>query len=182
MDDEQIEEFCRINRDLRIEVTASGNLTIRPPAFGRDGNRKAKLIGRIGNWNDLNGTGVGFDSSTLFVLPKGTRRSPDGSWIRKTRLATLTVGQEDKFLPLCPDFVIELRTASDGLNELQAKMREYVANGAQLGWLLDPSTRRVYVYRADGTVEQLNEAESITGDPLLPGFVLNLRQIWAADF
>ena len=182
MDDDKFAEFCRINRDLRIEMTAEGDLIIMPPTYGRTGNRNFKLTGQVHAWVERDGTGVGFDSSTGFILPNGAKRSPDVAWVRKSRLAALTEEQKDKLLPLCPDFVIELRSASDSLEELRAKMREYMENGAQLGWLLDPSSRRVDVYRADGTVEQLEKVESMAGDPVLPGFVLNLRQIWEADF
>ena len=182
MDDDKFAEFCRINRDLRIEMTAEGDLIIMPPTYGRTGNRNFKLTGQVHAWVERDGTGVGFDSSTGFTLPNGAKRSPDVAWVRKSRLAALTEEQKDKLLPLCPDFVIELRSASDSLEELRAKMREYMENGAQLGWLLDPSSRRVDVYRADGTVEQLEKVESMAGDPVLPGFVLNLRQIWEADF
>jgi len=182
MNDEQFEEFCRLNRDLRIEMTAEGDLIIMSPTFGRTGNRNFKLTALVYLWSERDGTGVGFDSSTLFVLPNGAKRSPDVSWVRKTRLATLTDEQKNKFLPLCPDFVLELRSSSDSLAEVQAKMREYMDNGAQLGWLLDPSTRSVYVYRANGTVEQIENAETVAGDPLMPAFVLNLRGVWEADF
>jgi len=182
MNDEKFEEFCRINRDLRIEMTAEGDLVIMPPTYSRTGNRNFKLTVQFGLWAERDGTGAGFDSSTAFVLPNGAKRSPDVSWIRKARLATLTDEQKNKFLPLCPDFVLELRSASDSFAELQAKMREYIENGAQLGWLLDPSTRIVYVYRPDRAVEQIEDAETVAGDPVMPGFVLNLRQIWEADF
>jgi len=182
VDDEKFEEFCRINRDLRIEMTAEGDLIIMPPTFGRTGNRNFKLTALVYLWSERDGTGVGFDSSTLFVLPNGAKRSPDVSWVRKSRLATLSDEQKNKFLPLCPDFVLELRSASDSLAELQAKMREYIENGAQLGWLLDPSTRTIHMYRPDRGVEQLADAETVAGDPVMPGLVLHLRQIWEADF
>ena len=182
MTDEKFEEFCRINRGLRIEMTAEGDLVIMPPTYGRTGNRNFKLTQQVANWTDVDGTGVGFDSSTLFRLPNGANRSPDVSWVRKSRLAILTDEQKSKFLPLCPDFVIELRSSSDRLEDLQAKMQEYVANGAQLGWLIDAIAKDVYVYRADGSVEHLENPESLSGDPLLAGFRLDLRAIWEADF
>jgi len=182
MTDEQFEEFCRINRDLRIEMTAEGDLIIMPPTFGRTGNRNAKLIIRIGVWSEQDNSGVVFDSSTLFKLPNGAKRSPDVSWVHKSRLAALTDEQKDKFLPLCPDFVIELRSTSDSLSELQAKMQEYSANGTELGWLIDPQGKQVFVYRADNSVEQLNDPQTVTGDPVLAGFVLNLNSVWEADF
>jgi Uma2 family endonuclease len=182
MNDKEFEEFCRLNRDLRIEMTAEGDLIIMPPTGARTGNRNSAINAQLYIWNAQAKNGVVFDSSTLFVLPNGAKRSPDAAWVSKSRLAHFSNEERDKFLPVCPDFVIELRSASDSLAELQAKMREYIENGAQLGWLLDPSTRRVYVYKADGTVDQIDDAETIAGDPLMPGFVLNLRGVWEADF
>lgn len=182
MSDETFEEFCRLNSDLRIEMTAAGEIIIMPPTFGRTGSRNAKLTALVTSWNEQDKTGVVFDSSTLFVLPNGAKRSPDVSWVGRSCLAQLTEEQKEKFLPLCPDFVVELRSTSDRLADLRAKMREYIENGAQLGWLLDPQARRVDVYRADGTVEELSDAETIAGDSVLPGFALDLRQIWEADF
>lgn len=182
MTDQQFEEFCCINRDLHIEMTAEGDLIIMPPTFGRTGNRNFKLAVKFGIWVEQDGTGVGFDSSTLFKLPSGAKRSPDVSWVRRERLAQLTDEERDRFLPLCPDFVLELRSASDSLADLQAKMREYITNGAELGWLIDPQGKQVFVYRADNSVEQLNDTETLTGDPVLKGFVLDLKSIWEADF
>ncbi len=182
INDEQFEEFCRLNRDLRIEMTAEGDLIILPPTFSRTGNRNFKLTQQLANWTDADGTGVGFDSSALFVLPNGAKRSPDASWVSKSRLASLTEEQRAKFLPLCPDFVIELRSSSDSLAELQEKMREYMNNGAQLGWLLDPLTHSVYVYREDGAIEEIKDAERVEGEPLLAGFVLDLQGIWEVCF
>lgn len=182
MTDEQFEEFCRLNPDLRIEMTAKGDLIIMPPTFGHTGNRNFNLTGQIYVWVEQDGTGVGFDSSTLFILPNGAKRSPDASWVSKARLTNLTEEERAKFLPLYPDFVIELRSSSDSLAELQEKMREYMDNGAQLGWLLDPVTRSVHVYRAGGAIEEIKDAEQVKGDPLLAGFVLDLQRIWDADF
>ncbi|MCA1628446.1 MAG: Uma2 family endonuclease [Acidobacteria bacterium] len=182
MNDEQFEEFCRLNPDLRIEMTAEGDLIIMPPTFSRTGNRNFKLTQQLANWTDADGTGVGFDSSALFVLPNGAKRSPDASWVSKSRLASLTEDERAKFLPLCPDFVVELRSSSDSLAELQAKMREYMANGARLGWLLDPTTRSVYVYREDGASEEIKNAERVEGEPLLASFALDLQGIWDVGF
>lgn len=182
MTDEQFEEFCRLNPDLRIEMTTEGDLIIMPPTFGHTGNRNFDLTGQLYVWVKQDGTGVGFDSSTLFILPNGAKRSPDASWVSKSRLAALPKDERTKFLPLCPDFVIELRSSSDSLAELQEKMHEYVDNGAQLGWLLDPITRSVYVYRAGGAVEEIRNAERVEGKPLLHGFTLDLRGIWEVGF
>lgn len=180
--DEQVEDIISRNPELNFEVNAEGDLVIMPPTYTRTGNLNAKLTTRVCVWTEQDGTGVCFDSSSLFVLPNGVRRAPDVSWISKKRLATLDEKQKEKFVPLCPDFVIELRSATDNLKTLQAKMREYIANGAQLGWLLDPQTRHVYVYRADGSVEDLDNPASVVGDPVLPGFMLELSVVWNADF
>ncbi|MDQ3687331.1 MAG: Uma2 family endonuclease [Acidobacteriota bacterium] len=182
MNNEQFEEFCRLNRDLRIEMTAEGDLLIMPPTFARTGNRNAKLTQQLANWTDANGTGFSFDSSSLFVLPNGAKRSPDASWVSKSRLASLTEDQRAGFFPLCPDFVIELRSTSDSLAELQEKMREYMDNGAQLGWLLDPTTKSVYIYQAGGAIEEIKNTERVEGEPLLAGFVLDLQGIWEVGF
>jgi len=182
MNDEQFEEFCRLNRDLRIEMTAEGDLLIMPPTFSRTGNRNAKPTAQLGVWTDADGTGVGFDSLALFISPNGAKRSPDASWVSKSRLASLTEEERAKFLPLCPDLVVELRSSSDSLAELHEKMREYMNNGARLGWLLDPTMRSVYVYGEDGAIEEIKDAERVEGKPLLTGFVLDLQGIWEAGF
>jgi len=182
MNDEQFEEFCRLNRDLRIEMTAEGDLIIMPPTFSRTGNRNANITGQLWVWTNADGTGLSFDSSALFLLPNGAKRSPDASWVSKTRLRILSETERAKFLPLCPDFVVELCSSSDSLGELREKMREYIANGAQLGWLLDPTTRSVYVYRANGSVEEIKNADRVEGESLLAEFVLNLKQIWDVEF
>ena len=140
MNEEQFFRFCRINDEWRIERTAEGDLEIMPPAGGGTGNRNFKLATRLGVWTERDGTGVEFDSSTGFVLPNGATRSPDASWVRRERLADLSAEQKERFLPLCPDFVVELRSLSDRLENLQYKMREYLENGARLWAGL--STRR----------------------------------------
>jgi Uma2 family endonuclease len=125
------------------------------------------------------GTGIGFDSSTGFTLPNGAKRSPDVAWVRRERWEALSEEERDRFPPLCPDFVIELRSRSDPLTPLQEKMAEYIANGAQLGWLIDPGERRLYIYRPEVTPECLEQPEQVSGEPLLPGFELDLREIWS---
>ncbi len=182
MTDEQFEELCRINRDLGIEMTAEGDLIIMPPTGGRTGRRNNLLAKALLRWEEQDPSGLSFDSSTGFTLPSGAKRSPDASWVKRSRLAQLTEEEKEKFLPLCPDFVIELRSASDSLADLQAKMREYIEGGAELGWLIDPQGKHVFVYRADKSMEQLNDPEALTGDPVLKGFVLALKSIWEADF
>lgn len=130
------------------------------------------------NWADEDGSGFGFDSSTAFKLPNGATRSPDVSWITRERYEALTPEEHDKFSPICPDFVVELRSPTDSLEELQAKMEEHIADGARLGWLIDPRERRVHTYRAQAQVEIVDNPDSVSGDPVLQGFVLDLREIW----
>src|SRR5437764_6089867 len=178
MTDEQFFLLCQQNRDLRFERTAEGDLIVMPPTGGFTGNRNAEITRQVGNWTKADGTGAAFDSSTGFKLPNGADRSPDAAWVRRERLAALTREQKEKFLPLCPDFVIELRSPTDNLETVRAKMTEYIANGAQLGWLLDPLERKVYVYRPNTPVEIMEQPESISGAPLLAGFTLDLREIW----
>lgn len=180
--DDQLYEFCQINRELRIERTAEGDLIIMPPTGGETGKRNSDLIVAIGVWAKQDRSGIVFDSSSGFILPNSATRSPDAAWVRRSRLVTLTPEQKKKFVPLCPDFVIELRSPTDSLSVLQAKMQEYLDNGAQLGWLIDPEQMRVYVYRPDGQVECLENPMEISGEPVLPGFRLNLREIWETGF
>jgi Uma2 family endonuclease len=176
--EDQFFEFCQLNGDLRIERTAEGELLIMPPTGWDAGARNAEITRQLGNWAMRDGTGVASDSSTGFRLPNTAVRAPDAAWIPRSRLDQIPAAQRGVFLPACPDFVLELRSASDRLRDVQAKMQEYIANGARLGWLIDPESRRVYVYRPDAPVQRLDRPESVSGDPVLPGFVLDLRQIW----
>ena len=175
--DDQFYEFCRLNRDLRIERTAQGGLVIMAPAGGDTSARNAEITIQLGLWAKRDGTGQTFDSSGGFVLPNGATRSPDASWVRYGRLAALTAEERSKFLPLCPDFVIELRSPTDSLSALQDKMREYMENGAQLGWLIDPLAGQVFVHRSGAPVERLEAPDSVSADPVLPGFRLELAEI-----
>jgi Uma2 family endonuclease len=177
LSDEALLEFCRINRALRIERTHDGDIVIMAPTGGETGTRNFSLIGQFYVWVRRDGRGVGFDSSTGFVLPNGAERSPDVAWVRKERWEALTRDQRRKLVPLCPDFVVELVSPSDDIEELREKMREYLANGASLGWLVDPDRRSVEVYPAGGAVEVLANARTVSGEPLLPGFVLDLDGI-----
>jgi Uma2 family endonuclease len=176
--DEQFFLICQQNRELRLERTAEGDLIVMPPTGWATGNRNAEITRQFCNWAKEDGTGVATDSSTGFKLPNGADRSPDAAWVRRERLAVLTAEQKGKFLPLCPDFVIELRSPTDTLAVVEAKMEEYIANGAQLGWLINPETRRVHVYRPGAQTEILAQPESVSGDPLLSDFTLDLREIW----
>lgn len=176
--DEQLYEFSQLNRDLRIERNARGELVIMPPTGGETGERNAEVTMQLKLWSNRDGTGATFDSSTGFRLPNGAVRSPDAAWVRRSRMATLSAEARRGFVPLCPDFVIELCSATDSLSVLQEKMQEYLANGAQLGWLIDPEEKRVHVYRPEALVEVLQNPEAVPGDPVLSGFVLDLREIW----
>lgn len=176
--DEELFELCVRNPELRIERTAEGDLIVMTPVGGESSHRNLEIAVALGTWAREDGTGVAFDSSGGFVLPNGAMRSPDASWIRRSRLAELAPAEKERFIPLCPDFVIELRSPSDSQSELQRKMEEYTAVGAVLGWLIDPEARTVHVYRPDGQAETLRDPERITADPDLPGFVLELQPVW----
>lgn len=176
--DDQFFRLCQDNRDLRFEMTAEGDIIIMNPTGTKTGDRNSELNFQLRLWTKQDGTGKCFDSSTAFTLPNGAKRSPDASWIRRERFAALTSDQQEVFAPICPDFVVELRSKTDRLKNLQQKMHEYIDNGAQLGWLIDPLTRKVYVYRSHKEVDVLEHPASVSGEPTLPGFVLNLDEIW----
>jgi Uma2 family endonuclease len=176
--DDQFFEFCQLNRDLRIERTASGELEIMSPTGTETGGSNFDLAVELGIWVRKDGMGKGFDSSTGFTLPNGAERSPDISWIRLERWNALTPEQQEKFAPICPDFVVELRSPSDSLTTLQNKMQEWIDNGVRLGWLIDRKHRRVYVYRPGVSVECLDNPATVSGGPVLPGFVLDMSKIW----
>jgi Uma2 family endonuclease len=178
MTDEQFYTFCLDNRDLRIERSANGDVIIMPPTFSDTGNRNVKIAQQLANWSDQDGTGETFDSNTGFTLPNGATRSPDASWIKSERWNALTDEQKASFAPICPDFVVELRSSSDSLSSLQAKMQEYIDNGAILGLLIDRKNRTVEVYRPDRPSERLNAPETVSCDPELPGFTLRMTKIW----
>ena len=176
--DDQLYEFSQINRDLRIERNAQGELIIMPPTGGDTGERNAEITMQLRLWAKRNGEGTTFDSSSGFRLNNGAVRSPDAAWVKRSRLDALSAEERQKFIPLCPEFAIELRSPTDSLSVLQEKMREYLDNGAQLAWLIDPEQRRVYVYRPQEPVQELDKPETVSGAPLLSGFELDLREIW----
>ena len=176
--DDQFYEFCRINRELRIERGTEGEVTIMPPAGWESARRNAEITAQLQAWATGDGTGTAADSSAGYVLPNGAVRSPDASWVSNARLATVTEEQRSRFLPLCPDFVIELRSLADRLPALQDKMIEYMANGTTLGWLIDPVSREVFVYRPGLDVERLDEPESLSAHPVLARFELRMGDIW----
>lgn len=176
--DEKMLALSSLNRDLRLERTAEGELVAMPPTGWETGDKDSELNMQLRQWAKRDGTGRSSSSSTGFVLPNGALRSPDASWIKKSRLETLSSEQRKKYLPLCPDFAIELRSPSDRLSVVREKMREYIENGASLGWLIDPVNKRVHVYRPGEDEREIKEPEKISGSPVLPGFELDLREIW----
>lgn len=176
--DEQFYEFCRLNNELRIERDGAGDVSIMPPAGWETAVKNAEITHQLQDWATRDGTGRAADSSAGYVLPNGAIRSPDASWVSNERLAALSTDQRSRFLPICPDFVIELRSATDPLPQLKAKMAEYLACGAVLGWLIDPANRRVVVYRPEHAAVELDSPTGVSGDPELPGFRLLLAEMW----
>ena len=176
--DDQFYELCQANRDLRLERTATGEIIIMPPAGGETGHRNINLAFQLESWSRQNDLGIAFDSSTGFKLPNGAERAPDASWIKCDRWNSLNTEQKRKFPPLCPDFVIELRSETDSIKTLQLKMLEYMDNGAKLGWLIDPKTQKVEIYRLEKQVEILQNHATLSGEDVLPGFVLNLSFVF----
>jgi Uma2 family endonuclease len=176
--DPKFERLALLNRDLRLELTATGELMIMPPMGGETGNRNFEIYIDLGIWNRQYRLGKAFDSSTGFKLPNGATRSPDVSWLENSRWESLSKEQRKKFLPLCPDFAIELLSENDETMETDAKMQEYLANGLKLGWLIDPRTKQVIIYRPDREVEILIAPTELSGEDILAEFILNLEQIW----
>ena len=176
--DEQFFQLCQDNRELRFERNSNGDMVIMPPTGGETGNRNSDITYQLYAWNHKKKLGVTFDSSTGFKLPNGADRSPDASWIPLEKWNNLTSEQRQKFLPLCPDFVIELRSPSDSLKTLQNKMKEYLENGTKLGWLINPKTKQVEIYRQGKEVEILDNPTNLSGEDILPNFVLDLELIW----
>jgi len=174
LDDDQLFEFCQLNRDLRIERDAEGVLVLMAPVGGASSARNLELCRQLANWAHADGSGIAFDSSAGFILPNGAIRSPDAAWVRRERWDELSANQREKFVPLCPDFVVELRSPSDRLSALQRRLRELIRHGARLGWLIDPARRSVHVYRPGESVQTLLSPSTISAEPLLPGFVLDL--------
>ena len=174
------ERLCAEYTDLRLELTSTGELIVMPGTSLQTGRRNSNLTRQLDEWTEKDATGVCFDSSAMFALPNNARRSPDASWVMRERWNRLSEKQKEGFAPICPDFVVELRSASDRLSVLLNKMSEYVANGASLGWLIDPFKRRVYVFRPDDEVVILDNPETVS-DPLLPGFELNLSKLWSVE-
>jgi Uma2 family endonuclease len=175
---EQFERLCQEYNDLRLELTSTGELIVMPGTGFQTGRRNSNLTYQLTAWAIKDGSGLCCDSSTIFALPNGARRSPDASWVKLEKLDNLSERQKEGFAPICPDFVVELRSPSDRLATLHDKMLEYIANGAALGWLIDPFARRVYVYRPDEELVILENPDVVHGDPVLPGFKLKMEDLW----
>ncbi|NET01830.1 MAG: Uma2 family endonuclease [Sphaerospermopsis sp. SIO1G1] len=176
--DDEFVEIVAANKDLRLELSHQGELIVMSPTGGETGNRNFEMYLDLGIWNRKHKLGKAFDSSTGFKLPNGATRSPDVSWIKIAKWNILTPEQRKKFLPLCPDFVIELVSESDDLAETQAKMREYISNGLLLGWLINPKTKQVEIYRQNQEVEILSNPQTLSEEDVLPGFILDLQPIF----
>ncbi len=177
LSDEQFYELCRINRDIRIERSANGELILMPPTGGETGTRNAGINAQLWIWNESKGLGKVFDSSTAFKLPNGADRAPDAAWVQIDRWNALTPEQKEKFPPICPDFVLELRSKTDSLSLLQAKMQEYMDNGAKLGWLINRQDAQVEVYSDSQETKVLTRPMTLSGGSVLPGFELKLKGI-----
>lgn len=175
--DQEFDKLVQLNPEMWFERTAKGEVEITPLPKGDTGAKNNRIAMQLTIWADEDGTGITFGPTMGFKLPNGATRSPDASWVARARLATLSAKQRKEYFPLCPDFIIELRSATDRLNRLKEKMEEYIANGAQLGWLIDPQTRKVYIYQPNIEVEVLENPVKISGEPVLPGFALDLQHI-----
>ncbi|WP_375341143.1 Uma2 family endonuclease [Okeania sp. SIO1I7] len=175
---EQFLELALVNRDLQLERTATGELIIMAPTGSDTGRQNLGIEALLWLWNRRTKLGVAFNSSSGFHLPNGSDRSPDAAWVKQERWDSLTREEQETFAPLCPDFVVELRSKNDTILELQKKMKEYQSNGARLGWLIDSKNRKVEIYRQDREVEILENPNSLSGEDVLPGFVLDLTEVW----
>jgi len=175
---EQFEQLARVNRDLRLERTATGELMIMPPTGSITGNLNLDIEGQLWLWNRQTKLGQAFNSSTGFHLPNGANRSPDAAWVSQERWDSLTAEQQEGFAPLCPDFVVELRSAADNLKPPQEKMQEYLDNGTRLGFLIDRKHKKVEVYQPNQAVKVLDCPNSVSGAEVLPGFILDLTEVW----
>jgi Uma2 family endonuclease len=178
VNDDQFAVIVAENPDLRFELTANGELIVNPPTGGKSSQRNLSISAQLWNWAEVNQSlGVAFESSGGFRLPNGATRSPDACWVKRNRWDALNPEQQLGFVPLCPDFVVELRSASDRLDVLQQKMQEYITNGALLGWLIDPQSKNVEIYRPGQSVQVLEQPETLSGEDVLPGFILQMKRI-----
>ncbi|HLP88979.1 MAG TPA: Uma2 family endonuclease [Nostocaceae cyanobacterium] len=172
--DEQFYKLCMANKDVSLELNAQGELVIVTPVGGESGRRESELNFKVSLWNYQTQLGIVFSSSTIFRLPNGAKRSPDVAWIKLERWEALTEEEREKFPPLTPDFIIELRSKTDSLKTLQEKMQEYIDNGLCLGWLINPQDQQVEIYRQGQAVEVVQLPTLLSGEEVLPGFELQL--------
>jgi Uma2 family endonuclease len=177
-DEDWLLALSQENPDLRFEYSAEGELIIMSPNIPDGSDRNAELTFQLRGWAKQDGRGVAYDATAGFTLPNGAKRAPDATWILKERVSALSPQQRKRYWPLCPDFVAEVRSPSDRLRALQRKMEEYIANGAQLGWLIDPEPRRIFIYRPGEPVQHLDNPSTVSGDPVLPGFVLDAQAVF----
>ena len=178
MTDEEFAEMCSAHSDLSFEWTADGELVIMPPNYSITGARNQRIGAQLLHWADLDGRGVACDSSTGYTLPNGARRSPDASWVVNQRIDELPADNQERFWKLCPEFVMELRSHSDRLKTLREKMAEWIENGAQLAWLIDPENRSVEIYRPGQAPELLSNPIEVKGEGPINGFVLGMEAVW----
>ena len=178
MTPEEFWDFCQENPQVRAELTKDGDMIIMPPTGFETSDRNAEITTQLRVWSKKEKTGKVTDSNGGFILPNGATYAPDASWTKNERLEKFSAKQKKKFLPLCPDFIIELRSESDNLNELKDKMAEYIENGARLGWLINPKEKEVYIYRPNQEVETLQNPRKISGENVLADFELDLMEIW----
>ncbi|MEP6901517.1 MAG: Uma2 family endonuclease [Actinomycetota bacterium] len=178
MTPEEFWDFCQENQQIRAELTKDGDLIIMPPTGFETSDRNAEIITQLRVWAKKDKGGKVTDSNGGFILPNGATYAPDASWTAISRLEKFSPAELKKFLPLCPDFVIELRSESDDLKDLQAKMDEYIENGARLGWLINPKEKEVHVYRPNSEAEVLDNPKTVSGADVLINFELDLTEIW----
>lgn len=171
-------QLSRDNQDVQIEMTKDGDLIIMPGTGGLTGKRNIRILRKLDEWTEKDASGVAFDSDTIFCLPNGAKKIPDASWVSNEKWNALTKDEQARIVPFAPDFAIELRSRTDSLKDLQAKMQEYIENGTSLGWLIDADERKVYVYRQNANVEILDSPKEVSGEPFLQDFNLNLQEIW----
>lgn len=179
LSDDEFFDFCQKFPIEHVEQTAEGEIIIMPPTGFETGDSNSELNMQLRIWSKKDGRGRTTDSNGGYILPNGAKRAPDAAWILKTRVDQIPKKKRAKFLPLCPDFIVEMTSPSDGLKDVQEKMREYIENGAQLGWLIHAKTKQIFVYRPDSEVETLENPETVSGEPLLTDFKLDVREIWS---
>jgi Uma2 family endonuclease len=182
MDEDEFFDLCQEADPLRLERDSNGRIIVMPPAGSYSSNRSVQIASQLQRWSKKANRGIVFDSSGGFTLSNGATRAPDAAWVAEHRLKTLSTDIKEKFLPLAPDFAIEVRSRNDACTDLEAKMEEYIDNGTRLGWLIDPYEETVAVYHEDGTAEKLDTPTTLSGEPILPGFECNLERIWDPSY